>query len=287
MEYAFDMPDVQKWAEFSGDYNPIHFNLDDARLAGMDELILHGMLALMPVKQALSHALGQTLRSPTSHSGAHANSENLEIDPSNSDAVWTKFRALFRHPIPHGRSIALQHRPAHTGLNFKVCHVSSDDEHFRGSMASTESPADQYRAVEYEFHTALDAQAADKFYEFYPGVKHAWIALDAIVFADFMQSKLQILEDISEVKMYELHGPKKRNKVVVQLSHTVSFDANFFCDDQGQEIDWKAFSYSMSLPSMVASEHQLAGTVLLPVVYRNQLVMMIEIGLVSKFDPSN
>ncbi|WMW81544.1 MaoC/PaaZ C-terminal domain-containing protein [Undibacterium cyanobacteriorum] len=274
MDYCFDLADVQQWAEFSGDYNPIHFSLDDARLAGMDELILHGMLALLPVKQEVSRS--QKLR--TDHSVSDLNVKGCD---------WSRFRALFRQPIPHGRRINIEQRGLDAGVNFKVCAQDTREEHFRGSLLGVESMHGDYRSHDFEFHTELLASEAEKFFQLYPAIQETWIALDAVVFASFMQSKLSILEDIAQVKMFELHGPKKRNKVVVQLSHTVSFDTRFFSNQNRDEIDWSGFSYAMALPSMVASEHQLAGTVLLPVVHADRLVMMIEIGLVAKFDQLN
>ena len=53
---TFGLPEVQEWARFSDDFNPIHFDSQYAKGAGLDGLVVHGMLALLPVKSALTEA---------------------------------------------------------------------------------------------------------------------------------------------------------------------------------------------------------------------------------------
>ena len=94
-QIAFGMPEVRRWAEFSSDFNPIHFEAEQARKAGLDDLVVHGMLALLPVKQAVSRA--------------HAASG---VAQQGGDGRWMKFHALFRNPIPHGSSSQLTVKPS-------------------------------------------------------------------------------------------------------------------------------------------------------------------------------
>lgn len=57
MDLNYTVRDAEKWAEFSGDYNPIHFDLKYAKSLGMDGLSVHGMRALLDMKSHLSDAL--------------------------------------------------------------------------------------------------------------------------------------------------------------------------------------------------------------------------------------
>lgn len=258
MEFSFDMPEVEKWAQFSSDRNPIHFDIARARMAGLDALILHGMLALMPVKQSVSHTIAAS--------------------------GWMKFRALFRNPIPHGRAITLSTTPAGAGLRFRVCAAADQFEHFRGAYAPADDPSPELVGEKMEFKTPLNHTKALRFAQFYPDVQERWIALDAIIFSEFMRSKLHIVEDMAQVSMMRLHGDVPSTKVVVQLSHTVTFDAAFFDDELTSAAAWDKLSYALSMPEMVASGNQLGGTVSLPVMSGGRLVMLLEIGLVSKFE---
>jgi len=51
----YTLADANRWAEFSGDYNPIHFDLEQARLRG-EGLRVHGMRALLDIKQEIARA---------------------------------------------------------------------------------------------------------------------------------------------------------------------------------------------------------------------------------------
>lgn len=53
----YSLRDAERWAEFSGDYNPIHFDVAKAKQLGMDGLCVHGMRAMLDVKSALSATL--------------------------------------------------------------------------------------------------------------------------------------------------------------------------------------------------------------------------------------
>lgn len=50
----YTLDDAQRWAEFSGDYNPIHFNLEWVQARGGHQLSVHGMRALLDAKQFVS-----------------------------------------------------------------------------------------------------------------------------------------------------------------------------------------------------------------------------------------
>jgi len=255
--FAFGMPEVEQWAQFSSDRNPIHFDLARARVAGLDALIVHGMLALMPVKQSVARMAPAT--------------------------GWTKFRALFRHPIPHGRAIALDAAPGGAGLRFRVCAAVDQFEHFRGTYGPADDPTPALDGEQVSFETPLDYTMAERFAACYPAVREAWIALDAVVFSEFMRTRLHIVEDLAQAALLRRHGAAPASKVVVQLSHTVTFDAAFFGALAGPAA-WDALRYAMCMPELVASEQQLSGTVLLPVMSEGRLVMLMEVGLVSKFD---
>jgi hypothetical protein len=53
----YTLADARQWAAFSGDYNPIHFDLQYARLMGSEQLSVHGMRAMLDMKGALTNAL--------------------------------------------------------------------------------------------------------------------------------------------------------------------------------------------------------------------------------------
>lgn len=54
MSQSYDDADILRWAEFSGDHNPVHFDRDVACKNGLDDIIVQGMLTLQRSKQMLS-----------------------------------------------------------------------------------------------------------------------------------------------------------------------------------------------------------------------------------------
>jgi hypothetical protein len=261
---GFDMPEVEHWAQFSGDRNPIHFDLAHARAAGVDALIVHGMLAMLPMKQALSHAL--------------------------PPAGWTKFRALLRKPVAHGQQVVFDTKPAAAGLAFRLHDTSGQVEHFRGTYGRVDDPSAQLQGVQQQDGIARGKPLArahlDRFRESYPDVRERWIALDAIVFSEFMRTRLPVVERLAHMHMLRLTGGVPASRVVVQSSHTVTFDAAFF--DQGLDAGaWDRLSHALLTPELLASGNQVGGIVALPVVCDGRPVMLVEIGLVARFDTDN
>lgn len=53
----YSVRDAEEWAAFSGDYNPIHFDLQYVRNMGAEQLSVHGMRAMLDMKRHLSAAL--------------------------------------------------------------------------------------------------------------------------------------------------------------------------------------------------------------------------------------
>lgn len=53
MKDFFRHTELELWGQYSGDWNPIHYDLEAARSAGLSGVIVHGMLASVPLQEAL------------------------------------------------------------------------------------------------------------------------------------------------------------------------------------------------------------------------------------------
>lgn len=258
MQFSFGMDEVKKWAKFSCDYNPIHFNLEDAKRAGLDALILHGMLALLPVKQAVSKEY---------------------LQQNDFDAGWMKFRALFRNPIPHDCMVRLWTKTVDGGLNFRISEPESEREHFRGAYIPVGDPTPQFAndVAKIKFSTIPDGKNQCRFAEYYPNVQERWIELDAVIFSEFIRSEIQVFKEMSQ-----MHGKNASKNVLFQTSHSVTFDTGFFADESLASLDFEQVTYGITEPEMISSDDQLIGTVSLLVMAGHRLVMLLEIGLIAK-----
>lgn len=253
---SFDMPAVEQWAQFSSDRNPIHFDLAHARAAGLDALIVHGMLAMMPMKQAAAQA----------------------VAPDG----WMKFRTLLRNPIAHDRDVVFTTKPAGDGIAFRLHDTAGKLEHFRGTYGRVGDPSGQLQG-DTPRGKPLERAHLDRFASTYPHVRERWIALDAVVFSEFMRSRLHVLERLAHAHMMRLSGGAPASRVVVQSSHTVTFDAAFF--EASPDADqWNNLTHALLAPELLASGNQIGGVVALPVLCGGRLVMLVEVGLVARFD---
>ncbi|MCS0633582.1 MaoC/PaaZ C-terminal domain-containing protein [Telluria mixta] len=253
---SFDMPAVEQWAQFSSDRNPIHFDLAHARAAGLDALIVHGMLAMMPMKEAASQA----------------------VAPDG----WMKFRTLLRNPIAHDRDVVFTTKPAADGIAFRLHDTTGKTEHFRGTYGRVGDPSAQLQG-DTPRGKPLERAHLDRFFATYPHVRERWIALDAVVFSQFMRSRLHVLERLAHAHMMRLSGGAPASRVVVQSSHTVTFDAAFF-DASADADQWNRLHHALLTPELLASGNQIGGVVALPVLCAGRLVMLVEVGLVARFD---
>jgi hypothetical protein len=253
---SFDMPAVEQWAQFSSDRNPIHFDLAHARAAGLDALIVHGMLAMMPMKEAAAQA----------------------VAPDG----WMKFRTLLRNPIAHDRDVVFTTKPAAGGIAFRLLDAAGKREHFRGTYGRVGDPSGQLQG-DTPRGKPLERAQIDRFFATYPHVRERWIALDAVVFSEFMRSRLHVLERLAHAHMLRLSGGAPASRVVVQSSHTVTFDAAFFEASPAAD-QWKQLTHALLTPELLASGNQVGGVVALPVLCAGRLVMLVEVGLVARFD---
>jgi len=253
---SFDMPAVEQWAQFSSDRNPIHFDLAHARAAGLDALIVHGMLAMMPMKEAVAQA----------------------VAPNG----WMKFRTLLRNPIAHDRDVVFTTKPAADGVAFRLHDAAGKTEYFRGTYGRVGDPSGQLQG-DTPRGKPLPRAHLDRFFATYPHVRERWIAVDAVVFSEFMRSRLHVLERLAHAHMMRLSGGASASRVVVQSSHTVTFDAAFFGLPPAAD-HWDQLHHALLTPELLASGNQVGGVVALPVLCAGRLVMLVEVGMVARFD---
>jgi hypothetical protein len=262
MRMSFGMRDVTRWAQFSGDFNPIHFQKERAALLGQSALIVHGMLALLPVKLALTKEY---------MNGGRATKE------------WMKFRAMFRTPVPHNETIVLKRGDPNNGQQFQVCSAGSGSEYFRGSYTST----NKVRVEELgklESACSVGVEEISRFAKAYPQVALGWIALDAIIFSAFMHRHMAGLESLANRQIAQMHGHFPVSKLTLQVNHTVTFDPSLLKDNA---IAGAQLCYDVIFPSFYLDRNQCMGTVFLPVMLDGMLVMVMEVGLIVKVRDSN
>ncbi|MGE4802719.1 MaoC/PaaZ C-terminal domain-containing protein [Yersinia hibernica] len=112
--YNYNLSDAERWAEFSGDYNPIHFDLQHAQRLGLQQLTVHGMRAMLDIKYQLSAAL-------------------LPLLPP---VEFLRFNARLRQPVQCHTSYQLQVGEAAGQASGNLIDIGSGESCFTGKLRS-------------------------------------------------------------------------------------------------------------------------------------------------------
>ena len=177
----FDADAVQRWAEFSGDENPIHFSADHAARFGLAGVVAHGMLVLVPVESAAVDTL-----------------------PAAGPDTWHQFRAFFRKPVPIGASCMLNVGLNHRRVQFSVDAAAKSaqgvaDCYVRGYYGTVDGPAaaddagpDEQGSLPWQTVSTDTLHSRHAAFSRIAGREPAsqWAFLSSLVFSEYLQSQL-------------------------------------------------------------------------------------------------
>lgn len=258
MQLKFSALDIESWASLSGDRNPIHFSREAALRMDVADVVVHGMLVLLPIK----HQMGRI-----SVAFPH---------------TWTQFKALLKTPVLRDTTAALSTADRNGCIHFKLLPEIGGSEHMIGNIrtvpASTWSPtatgfelqADKVELWLEQFHQGLGRGLDD------------WIALDALIFSDFIRNYIDVgfnyltPEFRLEQRLKKLEDLSTH--LVVQTSHQTTFCSSLRSfGELGANI-----RYEIDNINMIEGPDKAVGTLDLGVYVRNFHVMTITIGLMVK-----
>lgn len=262
MRLCFDSADIERWADFSGDRNPIHFDPQAAARLGAADVVVHGMLVLLPVKQHLSQLIS---------AGADD---------------WLQFKAMLRTPVPRGSGLQLAVRDRTIRTSFRLASDDGDSEHMLGDIRRIAPPTWESSAPEHVIDAAAVAEQLDSFRTSFGTGCPCWIGLDAIVFGDFISRRIgQVLADTGVAS-----GPASGNgdapriediteHVLIQISHRTAFSADIAHIDSGRVGEIR---YQVDHASITHEPGGAFGTLDLGVTVDGTHLMTIELGLMTR-----
>lgn len=262
MNISFDSAAVQKWAKFSGDNNPIHFDLDAAAKAGGDGLIVHGMLVLLPIKQALT-----------------------ERTPDFGAGVWTRMQASFRRPVPQSVKLSTRIRQTAARTHYAVVDSHGAAAYFEGVLSGGAPPEVLPEGLETIFSHEDLVRRWNAFMVSFPGLSAKWIVLDAMIFSVFIKNHVPIFSQ----NILKVLGSDKSSEtllpVAVQTNQSVWFDR--------LAIDAITYPKNLGLTCRCALIDSLIdgsramGTVGLEAWLNGKRVLYSRLGLLMKMTPGN
>lgn len=258
MDLRFSESQLLKWAQFSGDFNPIHFDIARARQAGSEGIIVHGMLALLEVKQAVD-----------------------KLHAQRAQGVWRSMKARLKLPLQQNALYHLSVTESARLKKFAVRAGDGRDDLIQGSFTTTPpliaGPAIQTVVL------APD-QLKDRielFSKSFPGISSLWIALDAIVFSNFICSEIPYE---SAKQQHMDHGAANQRDLMgraltVQTFHTMSVGDALIGRDIGTRRDIHSLDYRLSKVSGVRTRPDaVLGSHELDIYINHQFAMRSEVG---------
>lgn len=197
--------DIESWARFSGDWNPIHFDADAAKALGVDAPFAHGMLALLPVKQLAHDML------------------------SDTQAEWLTIDSRLRLPVFLNEDLHLSGETNARGVEIGL-HNSTGKVLLSCGARMVQQPKNDLQKT--GNRTAVDPSDVSAFDQINAsaltdGPFAAWITLEAIAFRHFLKTVDGVKLGESIAVAAGIEPPQNTaSPLVMQTRNTVSVDAS-------------------------------------------------------------
>lgn len=262
MEISFDQHDIETWARLSGDRNPIHFSREAALRMNAADVVVHGMLAMLPIKQAVGRSAA--------------------AEPAADAPAWVQFKSLLKAPVLRDRPVrlALTEHVGRTGFKLRPCEGAMD--HFTGNARCVDHPAWESDARRITLPVS-ETTAWLKQFRGGPGNElDQWVALDALVFGDFIRYRiaavfaqlgpvLRLDEELEHIQDLTSHS-------LVQTTHQTVFASELCCAGELPPI----VDYQIDNIDLVEHSEEAVGTLDLGVYLQQRHVMTITLGLLIR-----
>jgi len=258
-QFTFDSEQVKNWAEFSGDFNPIHFDLDWAQRLGVDNLVVHGMLAMLHLKQHL-----------TEHG------ERCTVEQE----TWHAFKAMICNPLPYDKQLVLAPVPKRQSLNYKGKCEESETEYFKGSVKWDVAKPDAWQSPPVLSGRIDTTEMLERFKQHYSENFASWVILDAMVFSDFMNNQAIPLRNHIAEQISSAFGDVPNNLIVVHGNHSVFMNAALLQGKDLAEYVSGDIEYFIPEPDLIVESNKIICLVKVLVKQGDSELMAVEMGLI-------
>ncbi|MDR2307970.1 MAG: MaoC family dehydratase [Paucimonas sp.] len=259
MQLSFGAADIEHWASLSGDRNPIHFDREAARRMAAPDVVAHGMLVLLPIKQHLGR-----LAAP----GA---------------GQWLQFRALLKSPVVRDAQVRLETTDKGALTQFKLRQADDQTLHLQGNAQAVDTGAWQSSASQQHIAAASVADWVGQFRQSLGRDCDDWVALDALVFGDFVRHQVntvfaRLAPDLRQPQTLGSLEELASHLLVVQTSHQVACCPSL----RTQDALHGDVAYQIDNIELIESPDQAVGTLDLGVRLAGRHLMTITLGLMVK-----
>lgn len=263
MSVRFHSDDLQRWAAFSGDYNPIHFEREAAARLGLQEVVVHGMLAMLPLK-------------------TQAKAVPAELYPRG--ARWS---ASLLNPVPlDGASRLSFDNGAGGKAAFSLSNETGGVKFIKGAFLPAVfddlAPAEKSEPVLVPAEEV--AAKARAFRVDYPQVSQLWVFLDALVFFLYVRRNsanvfaIELRDFLARSGLDAENG--RKDLLVVHATHTVTISPELLHRPLAEPLP--AIAYAVRGKDAIQNAGALFGVVEFSVYLDGEAGLVIEMGLMAK-----
>ncbi|MBI2308430.1 MAG: hypothetical protein HYU78_14090 [Rhodocyclales bacterium] len=204
---VFDAQALRAWTDFSGDRNPVHFDPAAARqLLGTETVVAHGMLAMLPLKNAIAQAI------PVKPSARH---------PADH---W-HWQALLRRPVlcDTAYTVHTSHRPADDMVTASLDSLAEGVRHITSRVVpATTAPLGRGHRPRFPLEAERVATQHQQFHSAFPGYAKRWIFYDALLFARYLEHHLLDLLAAMHIPIRQPREAMAGEIALLQIGHAVT-----------------------------------------------------------------
>lgn len=262
----FDTDSLQRWARFSGDFNPIHFDDEFANQAvGQGGVVVHGMLAMLSIKAC-----------------------QRDIDLGMGD--WFEWRAMLRRAMPLRSAYMIESRGAAEGANIRFRLTATDDAEAKitGAFSLATPPSTAlYTGERFAVDVATVQSELAYFLELFPTSSAAWMAFDAFAFARYIRyhAKTAFQEDLRQHFGDEYaKGMPGGGLVTMQTHHADCFAKSML--RPAAAMNFSCIEYALLKSDELQTADSLFATIDIPIWIDGVLVQVVKLGLMARKTPS-
>lgn len=264
MNVNFGMSDLSRWSEFSGDRNPIHFDVRAASAIGFNEVVVHGMLAMLPLKA-------------------------FPFTVEQHEECAVRWFAALRRPLPLSVSAKINIKEQDGQTRFSLVDgVNGQEPFIQGTFTRAPSLEEPLAGAPNAFTVEHDL-VEDKLRSFkvhYPDVGKLWVFLDALAFFLYVSRKSQsifaaeILEYLAERSDHDEARLTTSPLLVMHATHTVVIAPELL--SLGLPERAPSVTYSAMGKDIVRNESSIYGVVEIVIFLNGLRSMAVDLGLIAR-----
>ncbi len=257
MHRQFNETDLENWAQFSADRNPVHFDTDFAIANGHPGRIVHGMLAMMPLKNDLA-------------TDATERNQPREIKLHLKHAIGLNQQVSYTSTPPQRLKVSAEGKTLYSG-----CAKPRINPDILAAVAPTKKRPilERFSAQAlHEQHALLQRTIGS---EVHPAV--FW---DAILFSIYIEDnrKTALASDVQRFLASEGIS-EQQPYIVYQISHTLSLIQAQWQGLDNQ--DFESIHYSVTGKDLIRVNNSIFGSVVFMLYHHDQPLLAVEMGLIA------